>query len=80
MIETPRQLSANGEHGFPIASAGNKVHVTINGDSRRGVVAYDIAAGWVETVMLDDKGYPLHRDGEYMHKREYGTVDVIILD
>lgn len=80
MIETPRQLSANGEHGFPIASAGNKVRVTINGDSRRGVVAYDIAAGWVETVMLDDKGCTLLNNGEFIYKREYGKVDVIILD
>jgi hypothetical protein len=80
MIETPVQLSASGEHGFPIAPTGSKVRVTIDGDSRRAIVAYDIINNWVEAAMLDDLGYPLHKDGEYIYKREYGKVCALILD
>jgi len=79
MIETPRQLSANGEHGFPIASKADKVRVTLNGESRRAIIAYDMVAGWVESINLDDNGMPLHRDGEYFIKREYGKITAVIL-
>lgn len=80
MIEIPKQLSAAGEHGFPIAPVGRKVRVTINGDSRRAVVAYDINAGWVESAALDERGLVLLRGDEWVYKREYGTVGVVILD
>lgn len=79
MIAAPVRLSANGEHGFPTVDDNSCVRLTINGDSRRLVLAYDMEQGWVETVCVDDRGHCLVRGDEYVYQREYGNVVAIIL-
>ena len=79
MTDAPVRLSANGEHGFPTIDDKSCVRLTIDGDSRRLVIAYDMEEGWVETVRADDRGYPVIHDGTYLCQREYGNVVAIIL-
>ena len=79
MIAAPVRLSANGEHGFPTISNESCVRLTINGDSRRLVIAYDMEEGWVESYCVDDQGDLLIRNNEYVCKREYGSVVATIL-
>lgn len=78
--EAPKQLSADGRYGFPSPDHLRTVRVTINGDARRLVVAYDVDAGWVECPLLDEKGHPQHINGEYIFKREFGKIRAIIID
>lgn len=79
MTDAPIRLSANGEYGFPTIDNKSRVRVTIDGDSRRLVIAYDLEEGWVETVRSDDRGQPVLHDGTYLCQREYGDVAAIIL-
>lgn len=80
MFAAPARLSANGEYGFPTVDRKSRVRVTIDGDSRRLVIAYDMVEGWVETVCADDKGQPMRHDCDYVTKREFGEVVAVILD
>lgn len=80
MIAAPRKLSVNGEHGFPTARECGKIRITLNGDSRCAVIAYDCDEGWVESFVHDDNGEYVVKDGGYYQKREYGQVCAIILD
>ena len=80
MIAAPARLSANGEYGFPTVQRKSRVRVTIDGDSRRLVIAYDMIEGWVETVCADDKGQPMLHNCDYVTKREYGEVVAVILN
>ena len=79
MADAPVRLSANGEYGFPTVDDKSCVRLTIDGDSRRLVIAYDMEAGWVETVRADDRGNPVIHDGAYLCQREYGSIVAVIL-
>lgn len=79
MQDAPVRLSANGEHGFPTIDNKSQVRVTIDGDSRRLVIAYDMEEGWVEIVRADDNGQPVVHDDSYLCQREYGDVVAVIL-
>ena len=79
MADAPVRLSANGEHGFPTADNKSRVRLTIDGDSRRLVIAYDMEEGWVETVRADDHGLPVIHDDGYLCQREYGDIYAVIL-
>lgn len=81
MIVAPRKLSVNGEYGFPSAYAiTGKVRITIDGDSRCSVIAYDCDEGWVESYVHDDAGKYVQQGDEWVRKREYGQICAIILD
>lgn len=80
MIEAPNRLSANGEHGFPTPNERAKVRVTLNGDSRRSVMAYDVDDCWVESYCMDNQGYVLFNGDKPVCKREYGLVKAIIIE
>lgn len=77
-MDAPRQLSANGEHGFPKHPNQGRVKVFVGGDMLRNVVAYDLDAGWAEVITHDDNG-ALMRLGEGWGIRRYlGKVKVFI--
>jgi len=81
MIVAPRKLSANGEYGFPSASDKNdKVRITLDGDSRCAVIAYDCDNGWVESFVQDDDGRYVQHGDEWVRKREFGQICAVILD
>lgn len=80
MIEAPARLSANGEYGYPIPDCKSSIRVTLNGDSKRLVVAYNIEENWCEVICTDDAGKALSKNGEWVCKREYGRVQAIIVD
>ena len=76
MIPTPIKGSINGEHGFPKLINPSNVRVLVDGDMPRGVVAYDIVAGWAEVIIFDDEGRPLHDGVNLITQRIYGHVEV----
>jgi hypothetical protein len=74
----PRQLSVNGEHGFPRHPFVGRVRVFVNGDMLRNVIAYDIDAGWVEAIIHDDRGQPVRTGDGWQVARHYGAVKVAL--
>jgi len=79
MTQAPLRLSANGEHGFPVAGPDEKgVRVYLDGDLFPAVVAYDALAGFVEVMARDTFGNWLMIDGEYVTRRYYGEVRAVL--
>lgn len=75
-MTAPRQLSANGEYGFPIGVAVGRVRVFVNGDMLRNVIAYDMDESWVEVVPHDDKGKLIRVGDAWQIVRHHGTIRV----
>jgi hypothetical protein len=78
MTAAPRQLSANGEHGFPIHPCCGRVRVFCDGDMLRNVIAYDADAGWVEVIAHDDCGQLMRREGFWVVTRYKGAIQADI--
>lgn len=75
MTIIPPRLSANGEHGLPVnPSICRRIRIFVDGDMLRHVVAYDIEAGWVEVIEHDERGFLVHRDGEWSTRRVHGQL------
>lgn len=75
MTPIPPQGSVNGEHGFPKVVAPN-IRILINGDMPRGVSAYDVLGGWVDVLVWDDDGRPMHNGEDFVTQRVFGKVEV----
>lgn len=81
MTEAPRRLATDGREGFPTPSNADAVRVYIDGDLKRGVIAYDALAGWVDVIMWDQDGVPVVTDdGDYIAQRYRGTIKAVIVD
>lgn len=78
MIEAPVKASSNGEYGFPIPEDPAALRITIDGDSRCYVMAYDTEEGWVESYLLTDDGEYVMQDERFIIKREHGAVKASI--
>lgn len=74
MTAAPRQLSANGEHGFPIHPCCGRVRVFVDGDMLRNVIAYDADAGWCEVIAHDEHGQLMRIDGRWRVQRYLGAI------
>lgn len=79
MKDAPTKLSANGEHGFPVAEDSATVRVFLDGDVKRLVFAYDCDEGWVESPILNERGECQALDGEWLYKREHGKITAFII-
>lgn len=55
------------------------MQVTVDGDRFRHVVAYDVSQGWVEHIEHDERGWLVHRDGEWVIRRVHGKVFVTLM-
>lgn len=76
MTLPPRQGSVNGEYGFPKVPA-RSVRVLIDGDMPRGVVAYDVTAGWADLLLYDEHGaLVMNGAGGFLTRRVTGKVEV----
>lgn len=80
MTEIPVRFSSNGEFGLPFdRSLSPRLRVFVGGDFLRGIVAYDIEAGWVEVLEHDERGHATKRDGQWLTRRVHGRVDISIV-
>lgn len=71
----PRQGSVNGEYGFPVVEAIT-IRVFVNGDMPRGVVAYDVDAGWADVLLYDEQGGLVRNGNYFLTQRRTGVVEV----
>lgn len=77
--EAPRQLSANGEFGFPVAPCGKRVRVYVDGDLMRNCIAYDCDAGWIEVIVHDNHGKLVKHGDGWLSRRIKGDVRVALV-
>lgn len=71
----PRKGSVDGLHGLPVVQ-GRTLRVLIDGDMLRGVVSFDADEGWVDALIWDDAGKPLHDGENFVTQRRFGAVEV----
>lgn len=78
MTTLPRQGSVNGEYGLPVLPREmcEQLHIAVDGDPKRAVVAFDIDAGWAAVVMRTDSGRFVMGTEEYPPIRVFGQVTV----
>ena len=80
MSHAPIRFSANGEHGFPSAhDIVHRLRILVDGDMLRGVLAYDMEAGWVEVAETNGRGEYVRMNGQYIARRIIGAVKVVIV-
>jgi hypothetical protein len=74
--DPPRQCASNADYGFERLARPDCIRILINGDLKRGVIAYDQDAGWADVVLWDDHGQPVWKDGDYCRTRYHGDIRV----
>lgn len=75
MIAAPSRFSAGGQHGFPSwKDINQRIRVSIDGDSVRMLVAYDVEEGWVDVPETDEKGEAIYVNGQFVIRRVKGSV------
>lgn len=72
----PRQCASDESYGFEQLARPDCIHILIDGDLKRGVVAYDQDAGWADVVLWDDAGQPVWKDDTYCRTRYHGDIRV----
>ncbi len=80
--KAPRKGSIDGRYGLPIVPAeiGRGLQVSVDGDVKRGVAAYDMDEGWADIPMRTDQGHFIQRsDGRPPDPcvRIWGKVQVL---
>lgn len=81
MTDAPRQLAVSGQYGFPRPPGDwehRMIRVFVDGDCKRGVVAYDADAGWVDVLRYDPVGGIMRLRGGFLVRRVHGKVRAVL--
>lgn len=72
----PRQCAGNDDYGFERLARPECIRILIDGDLKRGVLAYDQDAGWADVVLWDDHGVAVYTEGKVCRTRYHGDIRV----
>lgn len=73
MLEAPPRRLDIEEHGY---RAGTGLRVFLNGEPVSRVLAYDIDAGFVRRIAVDERGFVRVERGEVVEEELRGKVQV----
>jgi len=73
VIQIPRKMHVSDCH--PLASS---LHISIDEQGIRSVVAYDMDAGWIEKARFDEDGEFVTDGDQWVMERVYGKVMVTV--
>ena len=80
MTQSPPRLATDGREGFPNPVDAQSIRVYIDGDLKRGVVAYDMIEGWADVIAWDEDGEPRLTDtGDYIAQRYRGKIVAVLV-
>jgi len=82
MTAAPPRLVTYGyeSDGRPSDVDPLRIRVYINGDLKRGVVAYDMIEGWADVIAWDEQGDPRLTDtGDYIAQRYRGKIVAVMV-
>ena len=82
MTAAPPRLVTYGyeSDGRPSDVDPLRIRVYINGDLKRGVVAYDMIEGWADVIAWDEQGEPRLTDtGDYIAQRYRGKIVAVLV-
>jgi len=80
VTQAPQRIATDGREGFPCPLDSGAIRVYINGDLKRGVVAYDMIEGWADVIAWDEQGEPRLTDtGDYIAQRYRGKIVAVMV-
>ena len=80
MTQAPPRLATDGRKGFPRPARSADVRVYIDGDLKRGVVAYDMIEGWADVILWREDGMACFTDGgDFIAQRYRGKIVAVLV-
>lgn len=80
MTQAPPRMATDGRVGFPRPADDADIRVFIDGDLKRGVVAYDMVAGWADVILWREDGKAQLTDtGDFIAHRYRGKIVAVIV-
>ena len=82
MTQAPPRLVTYGyeSDGRPSDVGPLRIRVYIDGDHKRGVIAYDTIEGWADVLAMDEHGQFKKTDtGDYLALRYRGRISAVMV-